>query len=128
MESILIVDEDASVRDLLSSTLKKEGYETVHACHGEEALTHLLNTKKLPCLIFIESTLPVMDGWYFREIQRNHFRLMEIPLTLMSSAPLTKEYLGYFQAFSYLQKPLKTVDILSIVNSLEQWKGNENLK
>jgi len=119
ISSILIVDSDPNLRNLLAYSLRAEGYEVAHANHGEEALDYLVHAKKLPLLILIDPVLPVMDGWRFREIQKDHLRLCEIPVILFSSAPIEEEYRKSFQALAYCKKPLNISSLLDIANRLK---------
>ena len=60
-ELIMIVDDEAGVRELLRDTLKIAGFETVEADNGMSALTVLRSHK--PELIIIDINMPLMDGF-----------------------------------------------------------------
>ena len=60
MGHILIVDDEADIRELLRYNLEKEGHTTDEAKNGEEALTRIAVTK--PDLILIDVMMPVLDG------------------------------------------------------------------
>ena len=60
-ELIMIVDDEAGVRELLRDTLKIAGFETVEADNGMSALTVLRSHK--PDLIIIDINMPLMDGF-----------------------------------------------------------------
>lgn len=62
---ILIIDDEAGVRDLLSDALKLAGYETLAAADAMIALT-LLRTAK-PDLLIVDINMPLMDGFEFIE-------------------------------------------------------------
>ena len=119
MPSILIVDSDQNLRNLLTYSLRAEGYVVAHANHGEEALDYLVHTKNLPLLILIDPVLPVMDGWRFREVQKDHLKLSEIPVVLASNSPMADELRKSFQALAYFKKPLNISDLLNIANRLK---------
>jgi CheY-like chemotaxis protein len=65
---VLIVEDDASIRDVLADVLADEGYPTLMAEHGADALTCLEQTR--PCLILLDLMMPVLDGFGVRAIQR----------------------------------------------------------
>jgi CheY-like chemotaxis protein len=65
---ILIVDDDADSRELLSELLAKEGYAVVCAENGRDALDYL--SRSIPSLIILDLMMPIMSGWEFRERQR----------------------------------------------------------
>lgn len=58
---ILIVDDEKNIVDILKFNLKKEGFETIEAYDGEQALELALNEK--PDLILLDVMLPKMDGF-----------------------------------------------------------------
>ncbi|SHJ85524.1 DNA-binding response regulator, OmpR family, contains REC and winged-helix (wHTH) domain [Clostridium cavendishii DSM 21758] len=59
-ETILIVDDEKEIRDLLDIYLKNEGYETLKAADGEEALNILVNNQV--SLIILDVMMPKLDG------------------------------------------------------------------
>src|ERR1700744_5566756 len=63
MPKILIVDDNAMNRKLLASVLHHEGYETVEAVDGKDALETLRTTR--PQLVMSDILMPTMDGYEF---------------------------------------------------------------
>jgi len=59
--TILIVDDEERMRKLIEAYLRKEGYETLEAENGLEALTIFKNTRIH--LVILDIMMPVMDGW-----------------------------------------------------------------
>jgi CheY-like chemotaxis protein len=66
---VLVVEDDAIIREVLMLALEDEGYEARSAIHGHRALEEL---RAWPAdLVILDLMLPVMDGWTFlRERQR----------------------------------------------------------
>lgn len=60
-ETILVVDDEANIRDLARLYLEKEGYRVVTAVNGQSALT--LIQQNPPTLIILDLMLPGIDGW-----------------------------------------------------------------
>ncbi len=60
MRKILIVDDSASMRQMVGFTLREGGYEAVEAVHGQDALDKLKETRVE--LIITDLNMPVMDG------------------------------------------------------------------
>lgn len=71
--TVLVVDDDERVRDLIDCILQIEGYDTMLAADGEQALR--LAGEHVPDLVTIDIMMPGMDGW---ELSR---RLREDPAT-----------------------------------------------
>ena len=60
MQKILVVDDDASIREVVCFALKKAGFETVTAGNGEEALTRFAAER--PALVVLDILMPELDG------------------------------------------------------------------
>ena len=58
--TVLIIDDDAGTRGLLTQVLQAEGYDTVTAQNGAEAVRRLVEVK--PCVIVLDFEMPVMDA------------------------------------------------------------------
>jgi CheY-like chemotaxis protein len=86
---ILIVDDDADIRDSLGSLLEGEGYAVACAANGREALDRL-RAGLLPCLILLDLMMPVMDGLAFIAQQTADPTLAGIPVVVITAAGQTK--------------------------------------
>ena len=62
---IMVIDDEAGVRDLLGDALKLAGFETITAADAMIAQTLLRNTK--PDLLIVDINMPMMDGFEFIE-------------------------------------------------------------
>ena len=62
---VMIIDDEAGVRDLLGDALKLAGFETITAADAMIAQTLLRNTK--PDLLIVDINMPMMDGFEFIE-------------------------------------------------------------
>jgi CheY-like chemotaxis protein len=65
MMHILIVDDHVTLQTLLTTFLGEAGHDVVTATHGQEALTYLRHSTKLPDLILLDVAMPTMTGWAF---------------------------------------------------------------
>ncbi len=63
---VLVVDNDAAVRDLVRRVLTDQGYTVEVAVHGIDALRKLSSFR--PRLIILDLVLPAMDGWEFLKV------------------------------------------------------------
>jgi CheY-like chemotaxis protein len=84
MEPILVIDDDADVRDSLADILIDEGYSVRCFANAGEALDHLRGDGHAS-LIILDLMMPGMNGWTFREVQKHDARLAEIPVITMSA-------------------------------------------
>ena len=81
---VLIIDDDPSIRSVLSDMLTEDGFVVDQAEHGEEGLHRLLDGPA-PDVILLDLMMPVMDGWQFRQEQRRDPRLSSIPVIALSA-------------------------------------------
>ena len=61
MAAVLVVDDDADIRDTISEALQEAGYSVSRAASGEEALAILPRLPR-PCLILLDNSMPGMGG------------------------------------------------------------------
>ena len=61
-KTILIVEDDESIRESLREAFQEEGYETALASNGQEALDHLKNRSPRPDAVILDLVLPILDG------------------------------------------------------------------
>jgi signal transduction histidine kinase len=111
---ILLVDDDAEIRDSLSSLLIDEGYEVSTSDDGRGALD-LLRVRPAD-LIILDLRMPVMDGWQFRNIQRADPVLAEIPVIAVSADGSAQA--AAIHADHYLRKPFKADELLLAVERI----------
>jgi CheY-like chemotaxis protein len=101
--TVLVVDDDASVRDFMTRSLSADGLRVVGAADGEAGLR--LAGELRPCLIFLDVLMPKMDGWAVLTALKADPALADIPvvmLTMTSDADM-----GYLLgAAEYLSKPI----------------------
>ncbi|MFN0071826.1 MAG: response regulator [Chloroflexota bacterium] len=81
---VLVVDDDPAIREFVGQALEDEGYEIRLAVNGKEALCTLRNWPAH--LIVLDLMMPTMDGWTFRDKQRDSVALADIPVIVMSAA------------------------------------------
>ena len=80
---ILIVDDDADIRHLLSIKLKKHGYEIIEAADGEEGLEKLKSDS--PDMVMVDVRMPGIDGFEFCEQASQLSSLKYIPIMIMTA-------------------------------------------
>ena len=114
--SILILEDDAEIRRLLTLFLEYRGYHVVSVTNGAEALTLLRHSAPLPELILSDWIMPVMDGAAFREAQQQNPQLAPIPVVALSGA--ADDLFADAPTFSpdaYLSKPIDFDSLLGLV-------------
>jgi CheY-like chemotaxis protein len=113
--TILVVDDDRSIRQLLTAFFEHKGYHTLGFANGLEALTFLQHSPDNPQLILLDLMMPVMDGAAFRQAQQQDPYLASIPVIVMSAAADMAEQAPLLRAAAYLPKPIDFVTLLALV-------------
>jgi len=80
--TVLVVDDDPSVRSLLARTLEKEGYRVISAANGVEALA--LAREHRPQAITLDVMMPKLDGWGALKQLKADAELREIPVIMVT--------------------------------------------
>ena len=112
---ILVVEDHADLRDMLSVLLESEGYVVQTATNGVEALKCLDDAS--PSLILLDLMMPVMTGDEFRERQLADPRYSDVPVICMTAAHDGRDRAARIRADEYFQKPLDFEQLLSVVRS-----------
>src|SRR5215213_8993201 len=113
--TILIVDDDAGIRQLLLLFLEHKGYTAKTVGNGQEALNQLQPEQPLPMLILLDLMMPVMDGASFRQAQLSDPRIAAIPVVVLSAAENIEAQAPLLTADAYIPKPIEFDSLLQIV-------------
>jgi CheY-like chemotaxis protein len=111
---ILIVEDDASVREALAAFLEGEGYSVVEAGDGAEALACLRGNEPVG-LILLDLMMPVMNGWEFRDAQTSDPSLASIPVVIITADNSAVRQAAQAGVAGCLLKPLEFPELLSYV-------------
>jgi CheY-like chemotaxis protein len=84
---VLVVDDDADIRETLVAVLEAYGYRAEAAGDGAEALAWLRAHGSLPCVVFLDLMMPNVNGIEFRTAQLAEPALANIPVVVMTGAP-----------------------------------------
>jgi CheY-like chemotaxis protein len=103
--SVLVVEDEPELRELLRVALKTDGYEVATVANGRDALTHLRTTADT-CSIVLDLSLPVMDGRQFRAAQLRDRSLAWIPVVVISGAVDASRDARDIGARSFVRKPV----------------------
>lgn len=122
-KKILIVDDEKAIVDILSHNLKREGYETLQAYDGEEAIEKMKEEK--PDLVLLDVMLPKMDGFSVCKIIR---QTTNIPIIMVTAKEdVVDKVIGLeLGADDYIAKPFSVREVVARVKAnLRKWDGIE---
>lgn len=110
-KTILIIDDDSSVCELVTTYLRKIGFNTIQAGGGEAGLG--LFVEHSPDLVLVDLRMPEVDG--FQVLQAIKAKTTEIPVIIMSGQGTEKDTTKALKlgAWDYITKPFQELDILS---------------
>jgi CheY-like chemotaxis protein len=112
---VLIVEDDASVREALATFLECEGYGVIEAGDGVEALQRLRATTDVG-LILLDLMMPVMNGWEFRDEQTKDPALASIPVVIITADTQATRKATAVGAAGCLLKPVEFPELLTYVD------------
>jgi CheY-like chemotaxis protein len=110
---ILIVEDDADLREMMAQLLSLEGFQAATVANGSEALQYLHNGHVKPDVILLDLMMPVMDGWEFRRKQQADPAFADVPVIVLSA--LDQSRAADVQAEAFLKKPLDFDRLLQLV-------------
>jgi CheY-like chemotaxis protein len=119
-QRILIADDDAKLLALLTSSLKKSGFETTEALDGEAALEQVKHKK--PDLILADITMPKIDGFELCKLIRENPETADIPfIFLTAKGELNDRVKGLnLGADDYISKPFHISEVTARIKSILQ--------
>jgi DNA-binding response OmpR family regulator len=113
---VLVVDDDALIRDTLASALADEGYAVQVAPDGRAALDTM--TRWRPDLIVLDLMMPVMDGPAFRAVQRSVIETARIPVIILSAAHEVQARAASLEPAAVFTKPFDLGELLDTIADL----------
>lgn len=115
--NIVIVDDNPHNLKVLSTTLKKEGYEVRPAINGQSALATI--QAKVPELILLDVMMPEMDGYEVCGFLKKNEKTREIPIVFITALDDVKDKVKGFSmgCVDYISKPFQEEEVLARVRT-----------
>jgi CheY-like chemotaxis protein len=123
-KTILIVDDEFGVLEVLEFILSDAGFTVVSALNGQDALTRLKETR--PDLVVVDFMMPILDGSAVIQAIRSDDGLRDIPIILASALPeqTVRARCGGYNSF--LRKPYKTEQLMAEISKLIDHSGTKD--
>jgi len=116
MPTILVADDDVNIRELVCLFLRNDGFDTLEAADGKDALA-VYNSTRVD-LVVLDIMMPLMDGWELcRELRKAN---PDLPLLMLTARGETWEKVKGFQLGTddYLTKPFDPLELTVRVRAL----------
>ena len=111
--TVLIIDDDRAIHDLLERELGAKGYHVLHAAGGREGLK--IAKQSRPDVITLDIIMPDLDGWTVLKTLKDDQELRDIPVLLVTI--MGDRDMGFaLGAADYITKPLDREKLLAAVN------------
>src|SRR5437764_9950711 len=82
--TVLVVEDEATIREGMRELLELAGYRVMAASGGKQAL-EILHNAKVPCLVLLDLMMPEVNGWDLIQQMRADPRLQRVPVILISA-------------------------------------------
>ena len=113
-KSILIVEDEPSIRENIKTLLELEGYPVYTANDGEEGL-RILRQMPRPCLVLLDLLMPIMNGMEFMEAKSQEDAIAAIPVCIVSGVD-EKPNPSHESAF--IKKPITSEAMQAVLHEI----------
>jgi len=114
-KKILVIDDEADLREILQILLEDEGYEIKTAADGVQGLRSLNRFK--PDLILLDISMPRMDGFEVLERLRAYPKTVQVPVIMLTARGKSTDILAAkkLKVLDYLIKPFQADELFNVV-------------
>ena len=111
-KTVLLVEDDPDIRDIVQDVLEAEGYDVIPASHGRQAL-EFLKVATPPALVILDLKVPFVSGRSLLEAMRSDHALSSVPVVVMSAINQEKPV----GASAFLRKPFSLASLFDAVHT-----------
>lgn len=126
-QTILVVDDEQDILDLIEYNLKKEGFNVLKAENGQQGIQ--MATDRRPNLVLLDIMMPKMDGMQVCEKIRENPELQSVPIIFLTARSDEKTEIEGLDkgADDFITKPISTTKLLSRIKAvLRRYEGAES--
>jgi CheY-like chemotaxis protein len=116
MSTVLVVDDEFGIAELIVDVLTDEGHRVVTAANGRQGLEAL--ARERPSLVFLDYMMPVLDGAGMLRGMAEDASLNGVPVVMMSSIPeatVAERCRGYS---AFMRKPFRIAEVVAMTERL----------
>jgi CheY-like chemotaxis protein len=117
--TVLIVEDEFVIADLLEMALTDEGYRVVTAANGPQGLERLAESPP-PDLVISDFMMPVLDGAGLVHAMRQSEGQREVPIIIMSSMPEANVHARIDNYVAFVRKPFQIAALMRLVATILQ--------
>ena len=116
---VLVVDDDAAIRDAVRDVLESEGIAVETARNGADALEKV--SRHRPRLVLLDMRMPVLDGWAFASALQE--RGVTLPVVVMTAAADAGRWAEEIGAIGVVAKPFGVAELVNAVRRFSATPG-----
>lgn len=113
-KKVLVIDDEADLRDMMRTRLEGAGYQVATACDGREGLEKVDQEK--PDLILLDILMPDIDGFEFFKIIRKHPKNRYIPIIVLSARGSMRTTFEALKAEIFVEKPFDAKELMKKID------------
>jgi two-component system, sensor histidine kinase and response regulator len=121
MRTVLIVDDEDVLVEMLSLLVEDLGFRPLTASNGQDALSLLFNLRELPMLVLSDVMMPKMSGVDLTRHLKVDPKLQHIPVILLSAAGCPKDS---HLADYFINKPFDMDDLAKLIEHIDRQSSN----
>ncbi len=123
MKHVLVVEDEADIRELICHHLKKEGFHVLHVADAETAYAEV--QKRLPDAILLDLKLPGMQGLELCRMLRSRERTVKVPILILTAKEEEIDKLIGFEmgADDYITKPFSPRELIARLRAVLRRAG-----
>jgi len=118
MATLLLVEDNALNRNMLSRRLEKMGYHVLLAVDGQEGVN--MTKTEAPDLVLMDINMPIMDGWEALEILKTDPMTKSIPVIALTAHTLASDR-DKAKKIGFNGFAAKPIDFPELINTIESW-------
>lgn len=119
-QKAVIAEDDEVIRQLLTSKLKRSGFDVAGFEDGQACIEHLQQRDELPHIVVLDVMMPRMDGLQVLERIREDDTLGELPVLMLTARSREKDVVEGFErgATDYVTKPFSPSEVIARIERL----------
>ena len=115
--SVLVVDDDVDIREVLAEILEEGGFDVGTAANGREALDIVRDKDVQPSAILLDLMMPILDGYGFLERRRLDSAVASIPVAIITAGHgVDRHRIG--EGVPIIAKPFTAQQVIDILQRL----------
>lgn len=114
LKNVLVIEDDAAVRQTLRDVLEMQGYQVTTAADGKEGLALMEKMAGQQLLVLLDLMMPNMNGWQFLDVQRNDPRFKDVPVIVCSAYT---ESAKSIKPAAIIEKPVRLNSLLGTLKA-----------